>query len=343
MSKFILVKRLTLDIHQIFNQISQTPFYIGMSNPNSLFQNQVNSEYHTVQQKKFIKKQNQKKAGKHAQQDGENVKNSLAVNLSYKGNVLDINHHVEVFLKTLQISQNSVSFINSKAHSDGKIRCAKSDIKASIHFKSNSVIQHQISVKSTFASTHLSVHSVETFIDYLSHLGITASDEVIEFLTHLTNSESHYLSKPQFIFSESKRRKRFTWEEINHFNPLLWIKTKEFFSTHALVIMNFLISIGGETNPSNFATLLAFCNKKVDNLMFVDIQKLITYLIQESMVNDSFCVLSKPTKNGITTISLFNGFIVLQMKGSGKGAAYHSLQFKINGTKIKKLRESNLI
>lgn len=343
MRKFILVKRLTLEINQIFNKISNTPFYVGMSNPNSLFQTQVNSEYHKAEQKKFIKKQNQKKAGREAQQDGENVKNNLAIKLSYKGNILDINHHVEVFLQTLQISQDSVSFINSKAHSDGKIRCAKSDIKVSINLKSNSIIQHQISVKSTFAPTQLAVHSVGTFIDYLLHLGITASTEVIEFLTHLTNSESHYSSKPQFIFSESKRRKRFTWEEINAFNPLLWIKTQEFFSTHALTILNFLISIGGETNPSNFVTILAFCNKKVDNLMFIDIQKLITYLIQESIINDSFCVLSKPTKNGITTISLFNGFIVLQMKGSGKGAGYHSLQFKINGTKIKKLRESNLI
>jgi hypothetical protein len=107
--------------------------------------------------------------------------------------------------------------------------------------------------------------------------------------------------------------------------------------------LNFLISVGGETNPANFATTLAFCDKNLNNLTLIEIKKLIAYKLAQSEINNSFFVANNPTKNGITTICLFDGLIVMQMKGSGSGSAYHNLQFRVNGSKLKKLVTENLI
>lgn len=337
----LIFKPLYLSINELFN-FSFDNFQTGMSNPNSIFNQSIFFENNQKRKKQEKKKNNQIKAGRNAQQDGENVKNDLATKLSYKGNFNDISKQAEILLKHLNLQLSDVAFINTKSYSDGRILCAKSDLKTTVKCKNNNVIC-QISLKSTFNTTQIAVHSVLSFNGYFKKAGIIIPDEVIEFLTHFSFSNSLYPNKPNFLFNESKRRERFTVEEINAFNPDLFKKAEEFFRKNANFILNFLISVGGETNPANFATTLAFCDKNLNNLTLIEIKKLIAYKLAQSEINNSFFVANKPTKNGTTTISLFDGLIVMQMKGSGSGSAYHNLQFRVNGSKLKKLVTENLI
>lgn len=284
----------------------------------------------------LTKKENQKNAGRQARQDGENAKNDLARALAYDNNSQNGNYQIKTLLNHLGIDENDISFIHTKSHSDGRIRCAKSDIRINIEFNSGKKVVHQISLKSTFTKTQLSVHSVNSFEENLRNKKINIPVEVKEFLNLFTNSQLPQI-KPNFIHSESQRRKRFSFDEINEFNSKLFIETQSFFENNAEKILEFLISSGAEEKKENFANLLAFCDKKLTKLMFVDIKNLIYSVINDSRTNNSFCVPNKIRKNaGITTLSLYGGLITLQMKGSGEGAAYHSLQFNISGNFIKK-------
>ena len=208
----------------------------------------------------LTKKENQRNAGTKARQDGENVKNDLSRALAYDHNSKNINSQIKILLNHLDINENDVFFIHTKSHSDGKIRCAKSDIRINIDFNNGIKIPHQISLKSTFAKTQVSVHSVNSFEENLKKKKITFPTEIKEFLNLFTNSEI-YPNKPDFIFDESKRRHRFSLDEINQFDSQLFIKTQLFFSEHAEKILEFLISSGSEEKKENFANLLAFCDK----------------------------------------------------------------------------------
>lgn len=289
------------------------------------------------------KKENQRNAGTKARQDGENVKNDLSRALAYDHNAKNINSQIKILLNHLNINENDIRFIHTKSHSDGKISCAKSDIRINIEFNNGIKIPHQISLKSTFAKTQVSVHSVNSFEKNLDKKKIAFPTEVKEFLNFFTNSKI-YQNKPDFIFDESNRRHRFSLDEINCFDSQLFIKTQSFFEEHAEKILEFLISSGSEEKKENFANLLAFCDKNLNNLIFVNIKKLIDCAIKTSKDNDVFCVANKGRKKtGITTLSLYGGLIQLQMKGSGEGSAYHNLQFNISGKFIKKWIEDGLL
>lgn len=345
MSKKLIFTTSVIALDKIFNIFSENIFYIGMTNPNSLFSKIVNNHKRLLQQKLFLKKEKQKKSGREAQQDGENVKNKLAINLSFKGDISNITSQSLILLKHIDKNATEVDFINTKAHSDGKIACAKSDLKTTIVLKDKSSHPFQISLKSTYNKTQVAVHSVSTLEKHLFNLGIVIPDEAKEFLTHFTNSNSDYINKPVFQYAESRRRERYTYEEINDFNPGLFPITQLFFENHAQLILEFLISRGSENNQHNYATLLAFCDKNTNNLIFVDIKKLISLALAKCRDNNSFCLSNKARQNngnnGSTTLRLFSDLISLQMKGSGTGAGYHSLQFNISGNNIKKMIEQN--
>lgn len=285
-------------------------------------------------------KKNQIKAGSKARQDGENVKNKLTSFLSYQDN--NINQYVESLLNHLNIEKKNVIAIHTKAHSDGRVKCSKSDLKATITIqKDNNIIKipQQISLKSTFASTQLSVHSVNSFLENLKNKNIIVSKNVRKFLDYFTNTETiqKYEENPKIMYPQSNLRKRFSLNEINDFNSSLYHETALFFEQYAQKILEFLISQGNEINKENFAQLLSFCNKDLKNLIFIDISKLIQIAIQKSKKNHTFCLPGKEQKEaGITTLRLYDGLVSLQMKGSGKGASYHNLQFKISGNFIKK-------
>lgn len=344
MKKRLHHKKIVTILENIFYPVSNKHFYIGMTNPKSLYESIINHENFQLKQRNLIKKANQRKAGLDAQQDGENVKNELASKLSYKGDLQHITPQAIILAKEIGINIEDIIFIGTKAHADGKIACAKSDLKSRVELKNNTVLHHQISLKSTFAKTQVAVHSMKTFEQHLKNIRILLPEPVKEFLTHFTYSNNHYLNKPIFSYSESRRRERYNWEEINNFNPNLWLETQLFFEKYAEDILYFLISRGSETNIKNHANLLAFCDKKLNNLIIVNIKKLIAYIIDKAKLDNSFCLKNKPRAgNGTTTFSLYAGLISFQMKGSGKGAAYHALQFNISGSTIKKIKDFGLI
>ncbi len=285
-------------------------------------------------------KNNQRKIGAKARQDGENVKNQLTNILSCQDDNISI--YSNILLNHLNIKTKDVISIHTKSHADGKIRCSKSDLKATITIqKDNRTIKipKQISLKSTFSSTQLSVHSVNSFVENLKNKSILMPNNVRRFLDYFTNTETikKYEENPKTIYSKSNSRKRFSLNEINDFNSLLYTETVLFFEQYAKEILEFLISQGSETNKENFAQLLSFCNKDLKNLIFIDISKLIQIAIQKSKKNHTFCLPGKEQKEaGITTLRLYDRLVSLQMKGSGKGSAYHNLQFKISGNFIKR-------
>jgi hypothetical protein len=285
-------------------------------------------------------KENQRKAGSKARQDGENVKNQLTSLLSYQGD--DFNSYIINLLDYLNIDKDTVNSIHTKSHSDGRIKCAKSDFKVTISVNNNGIIMKipkQISLKSTFASTQLSVHSVNSFEENLKNKNIFLPANVRKFLDYFTNSNTvkKYNKNPLFLCEKSKIRERFSLEEINNFEPNLYQETISFFEFYGKEILQFLISTGNEKNKENFAQLLAFCNKDLKNLLWIDIDKLIEVSLLKSKNNNTFCYPGKEQKEmGITTLKLYDGLVSVQMKGSGHGAAYHHLQFKISGNFIKK-------
>lgn len=292
------------------------------------------------------KKRKKAESGRKAQQDGENVKNSLASVLSYTGDAFS--HQAQILLTSLGINTNEVSFINTRSHEDkGDTPCSKPDLRCIISNKNGVKYKTiNLSVKSTFGSTQVAVHSISTFIKHLATHGVSVPSSVQEFLVHFTNSNNNYDVKPNFIFNESIRRVRYSVNEINLFNPSLFEDTKQFFKENASEILYFLISKGQVTDKKGHANFLAFCGKKLDNLLVVHVDSLINYILEQSLLNDSWIVCNKDkSQSGITTLSLFNGLISLQMKGSGgkETSAYHHLQFGISGNRIKKLTSEKLI
>jgi hypothetical protein len=334
-----ILKKLVIETDNIFNNMPLN-LHIGMNRSQSIYQAKVNYD---KQQKKLMKKAKQQKSGREAQQDGENVKNLLVNKWSYKGNPLEITPQAKMLIEEFGYDIKDVEFVNTKAYADGKIACAKSDAKITIKLKNQKQDIGQMSIKSTYKSTQLSVHSVNSFEKNLTDSGIVFPPEVKEFLSLFTYSEVLMPNKPNFIFPESIRRKRYSKEEIDAFNPDLWHQTQLFFEKVAEKIMKFLISIGSETNSKNYANKIAFCDKKANDLMIIDVDKLIKYALDKAGSENSFCVANKPTKNGTTTFSLYAGLITCQMKGSGDGASYHNLQFKICGKNLKKLKENGCI
>ncbi len=290
-------------------------------------------------------KQIKENSGRKAQQDGEKVKNLLSNELSYSSGGTP-SASLIALSNFLNIKMEDIKSVNTKAHSDGRVKCAKSDLRVSILNSLDLASPHQISLKSTFSKTQVAVHSVNSFEIHLKNLKnkkIILPNDVKYFLTYFSNSKV-LPNGPKAEHDESKRRERFSVDEINNFNKNLLEEAVKFFKGNAKQILFFLISQGSEVNQSNFANLLAFCDKKLNNLIFVDIGKLIGVAVKNSEKNNYFCVPNKPRKNaGITTISLYDGLITLQMKGSGKGAAYHNLQFNISGNFIKKWIKQGLI
>lgn len=299
--------------------------------------------------KAYIKK-NQRIVGEQSQQDGENIKNSLSNDIS-RSFPIPFTNSANYLLKHLNINPIDVRSITTRAQADTKIACAKSDIRVTLNmFNSPNIVQH-LSVKSTYNKTQLAVHSVNSFSNNLKNKNIIIPTEVEYYLNLFTNSNTISYNKSNFMYTESERRNRFSAEEIDNIDSTLFDITQKFFIQYAQEILSFLISEGND-KKANYATQLAFCKKKINvinnipfsDLLFVDIKDLIQKTITLSKKNNSFFVLNRKKKtSGITTIDLYNGLITLQMKGSGQGASYHNLQFKISGHFINKWINQGLI
>ena len=224
---------------------------------------------------------------------------------------------------------NDIDKIETKVH----VGTIKPDLEVVIYKKSQDKTTHQISLKSTFKDTQVALHPLSTFIKH-----IALPDTVHDFLALFSNYKHILKSNAVHPPPEQNVRKRFTLEQINIANPTLHIDTQSFLKDKAETILRFLLSTGIESSGL-CADTLAFLDKKTNELMFVNIDKLIEYTI--SKANDEsgyFCKGRHPRiPNRTTVLSLFNGLIHLQMKGSPKTSPtnYHSLQFRISGNKIK--------
>lgn len=285
------------------------------------------------------KKEKKRISGAKARQDGENIKNLIASKLSFIKNTEMSQSDPKLthsFLNQIGLSLGNVNQINTKALAD-KRGCNKPDLICNVTTVENNKTSHRISLKSTFQKTQVAVHSVNSFINNLASKKINLNSHSQEFLTHFVKSENSYAIKPDFSYTESIRRQRFSLDEIEKFNPGLFLSFTEEIKKNAEKILRFIVAEGTNTKNSEYANYLMFCNKPLSDLYVVKIDDIVDHFIKQSEINNTWVTKNKLRPNcGITTVSLFHGLLTLQMKGSGKGEAYHHLQFNIAGSFIRK-------
>jgi hypothetical protein len=294
---------------------------------------------------------NKQISGLIAKQEGENAKNQLAINLSYNKFKQVPSTQLLQLLSFMKLDLNDIDYTTTISCQDkGTKSCSKPDIKITLNGTNQQKFKYpfaRLSIKSTYQETQLAVHSLNSFEKHLNDKGVLLNSYVKEFLYHFCyadllykNKHYQYSQKPQCLFIENQRRDRFSVNEINNYNPILFEHFKDFIKMNAKTLLYFLISTGEFKDTKEHANILAFCNKNANNLLFIDVAYIIDKCIEEAKTNNTMVVLGRNKRiSGITTISLFNGLVKLQMKGSGdkEFSSYHNLQFKISGTKIKKL------
>lgn len=291
------------------------------------------------------------KSGAVARQNGENVKNALAPKLSYQeGETMEFsdNKVLKTVIAQLGIDFEKISSISTKALADNG-SCSKPDLFCTINYKDNSPkTTPRISLKSTFGGTQVSVHSVASLNKHLINKKIILHQDSIKFLTLFVGFANNYEILPTIKHSESKRRKRFSCDEIREFDENLFQTFKADFKKYAKEIMMFLIAHGEKTKTQEQANYILFCNKSMQDIYVENIEHMVNTALARSEINDSWVVPHKERpNNGSTVLALFDGLIKLQMKGSGKkkdkvtgeivpSASYHHTQFNISGSFVRK-------
>lgn len=295
------------------------------------------------------KLENQIKAGGTSQQQGEDIKNAFTAQISWtNGQPITLNNVKSSVLSQFKINPSLVDKINSKAFADGGlVKCVKPDNKSTITFtdgRPNKEIK--ISIKSTFGETQLAIHSLYTFKDYLSRLfKIIMPIKVVNALYWFTHDIARIPNEIKPIhskayFSINNRRLRYALDDVELFQSGSIAALEIFFKDNAKEIMTFLMSSGGFKKKIGYADLILFTDKKFDRVESYDISKLIDLAINYCTANPNewFKPGLKKATSGITTVSFYGGLIKLQMKGSKRGtSAYHNLQFRISGDRVKKL------
>lgn len=290
-------------------------------------------------------------SGKQARQDGENAKNRLAANLSYFTNKLNyMSPESTQYLQSVNINPSSVLSMESTSLQDGLLKCKKPDIKLVITYLyqgEKTIITHLLSVKSTFKETQVAIHSLASLDKHTLNQVAIIPQTAKELLYHFSAADTQYINnpilfpnKPTHLFPENLRRDRYCINEINAFNPQLIIDFSDYLKNNAEKFLLFLISKGEATQLKDIATHIVFCDKKGCNILVKNIHDIVQHYIKESTANNSWCIPGRDKKiSGITTLSLFNGLIKLQMKGNGDKSktTFHQLQFRITGKNLHKI------
>lgn len=283
-------------------------------------------------------------SGKIARQKGENIKNKIAIELSFNGH--NMSHALTRFCEDLNVKTSDISFTETKSLADNG-KCIKPDLSLTIYKDNALSARHNLSVKSTFKSTQLSVHSISSFFKILHSKKIMTSPDMCEVLTHFCysgkkyiNEKYEYVNKPHFIYDENIRRDRFSLDEIESMFPVKFQSFIDHFTHIAVALAFMLISEGDMLDRHKHADIIVFSDNQLQNIHFFDIKKVIDRFHTLAIENNTMLVLGNKKKtSGITTFSFLHGLISVQMKGSGEKDCgdYHNLQFKINGSLIKKI------
>lgn len=293
------------------------------------------------------KKENQRLAGEKSQQRGENVKNKFTSVVSWVSDEsIELNKLRKVILDCYDIKPENVSRINSKAFSDGgSEKSVKPDNKTTIKLKDDSKIECLISIKSTFGSTQLAIHSLNSLKNYMeTNYNITLPDEVYIFLSLFTNSNHAHLGLNSSPIHNAEYheinecRQRFAVDDIDTFDTKYSSSFKEFIKNNARSILTFLLAKGSAKSDKLKANAICFVGNNFQDILIYQIEYLIDKAITQCNKDGSWVTYGRQKKkSGVTTIDLFGGLVTLQMKGSGEGSAYHYLQFRISGNRVAKL------
>lgn len=294
-------------------------------------------------------------SGWHAQQNGEVTKNKLTNLLSFdESNKSDYDYiRKSVINKVLcdTFGVGGVELTTAKSYADGGEKSKKPDLVATmkLNLGSGKVTNKKVemSLKSTFGPTQLSIHSVQSFFNHLSNcMGVVASDNVIKFFCLFTGDFNSWpggsptsplesvkkiiSAKGGSVCAESIRRSRFNIEEIDIYDPHLFNDVGDFIYINRVDIFKFLAVCGTAKVCSD---VIVFCNKSITELAMVKVSELLEYVKNCDRANVFYKPLATKV-GGTTTLRLFGGLVPCQMKGSGQGAAYHGLQFRISGNHV---------
>lgn len=306
------------------------------------------------------KKKNQIKAGKDSRQRGENVKNLFTSKITNTEKKFSLSKLAITFADAFNLNKDLITYVESKAFADGgNEKSVKSDVSVKftiedsgkpISFqdkKSESKLQINTSIKSTFGSTQAAAHPIASFKYYLSNIFKVSmnkdTEDFLYFFTHDTvpNGYQKAPTHSNNFVSVNSRRNRFSLEDIITFNKDLFESFKSFVTINAKEIIMLILSSGSISKKKDWAKAILFTDANYGRVEIYDIEKLANAVVNYCNNNPDFFVIEGRAKkdSGVTTLALFDGLINLQMKGSGDGAAYHNLQFKVGGNKIKKSLE----
>ena len=242
----------------------------------------------------------------------DSIRNEITntINKKYK-----VNHnHNDMFVNV--ISQKKVKSIYNKKTT------SKTDIM--INFGQN--FSYPVSVKMTDKGTQLQIVTIENFKKYMLYNDIDFPDNIHTSLQKFcgiiqpTQTELQSLNTNRNNRNKNKNR---YW--MNELSILEQNSVVDFLTKHRNKILTFILSDGMCVNDENKCELFILNEESYTNCGTIK-PRLFHY---DEFVN-KFTGCVKITKQGGLQL---NDMIGLQMKGSGKGSAYHSLQFKDRGYK----------
>lgn len=175
-----------------------------------------------------------------------------------------------------------------------------------------------ISIKSSPANIQVQITNVDRFRKICKFNGLIFSDELYIALCKFCGWETYKPSPIEALELEQGRRERWLYHELTNNEQL---EIKKFFTINEKKVISIVLK-EGSSDPMYFADYYIVNKVAYSQSPIIDI----CIKSMEDVINQSATGFI-PTKNG----SFHVGRITVQMKGSGKGKAYHGLQFNKRG------------
>jgi len=175
-----------------------------------------------------------------------------------------------------------------------------------------------ISIKSSPASIQVQITNVDRFKKVCEFNGLIFPDELYIALCKFCGWETYKPTPTEALELEQGRRERWLYYELTNNEQL---SIKNFFTINEKKVISIVLK-EGSSDPMYFADYYIVNKVAYSQSPTIDI----CIKSMKDVINESTTGFS-PTKNG----SFHVGKITVQMKGSGKGKAYHGFQFNKKG------------
>lgn len=187
-------------------------------------------------------------------------------------------------------------------------------------------VSYGISVKMSNKGTQLQIIPLKNFWIYFEYNNIKVPDIVKEGFNMFCGLG--FIKPPQIVrMARAPKLRKYQRWWLNEMDAKVVNEMVNFLKTHYHLILQLIFSNGLCLNDEDKPKIFIF-----NNSYFTQTSNFVPTILSMDDILKMYPENVRVTKNGNFQIS--NG-LGLQMKGSGKGSAYHSLQFKDNGTKKK--------